>query len=195
MERIATVKRTTKETDVSLSLNLDGTGRSAISSGIPFLDHMLTLFAAHGGFDLDLQATGDLEVDGHHTVEDIGIVLGQAISKALGDRKGITRFGEATLPMDEALAGVYLDLSNRPYLCYEVSFPSQKTGTFDMELLEEFFRAVSQNAGMTLHIHKLCGRNGHHIAEAVFKGFARALGAATSLSPRQSGIPSTKGVL
>ncbi len=195
MKRKATLKRTTKETEISLTLNLDGSGRQTIESGIPFLDHMLTLFAVHGGFDLDLVAQGDLEVDGHHTVEDIGIVLGQAISRALGERGGIARFGEATLPMDEALAGVYLDLSNRPYLCYEVNFPTQKTGTFDLELVEEFFRAVSQNAGMTLHIHKICGKNGHHIAEAIFKGFARALKDAVRVGEWGTGIPSSKGVL
>ena len=195
MERIATLKRTTKETDITLRLNLDGEGRYNIKSGIPFLDHMLALFAVHGAFDLDLQARGDLEVDDHHTVEDVGIVLGQAISKTLGDRKGITRYGEATLPMDEALTGVYLDLSNRPYLRYEVTYPNPRTGTFDLDLVEEFFRAVSQNAGMTLHIHKIWGKNGHHIAEAIFKGFARALDTATSMGKRGSELPSSKGVL
>ena len=195
MERKATLKRVTQETDITLSLNLDGEGRYAIAAGIPFLEHMLTLFAVHGGFDLEIRASGDLQVDAHHTVEDIGIVLGQAITKTLGDRRGIARYGEATLPMDEALIGVYLDLSNRPYLCYEVSFPVPRTGTFDLELVEEFFRAVSQNAGMTLHIHKICGKNGHHIAEAMFKGFARALKSATRLEGNTGNVPSSKGVL
>ena len=195
MERTATLKRATKETDITLTLTLDGRGEHRIRSGIAFLDHMLILFAVHGGFDLELTARGDLEVDAHHTVEDIGIVLGQAISKALGDRKGINRYGEATLPMDEALAGVYLDLSNRPYLCYEVTYPAQKTGTFDLELIEEFFRAVTFNGGITLHIHKICGKNGHHIVEAIFKGFARALCQAVRITRDESVLPSSKGVL
>jgi imidazoleglycerol-phosphate dehydratase len=193
-ERTISLKRVTKETDITLTLNLDGKGTGTIKSGIPFLDHMLTLFAVHGGFNLDVQARGDVDVDDHHTVEDIGIVLGQAVSKALDDRKGINRYGEATLPMDEALAGIYLDLSNRPYLCYEVTFPAQKTGSFDLELIEEFFRAVAFNGGITLHIHKLCGKNGHHIAEAIFKGFARALRRAVERNADGS-LPSSKGVL
>jgi len=195
MERMAVLERETRETHITLSLNLDGTGRYAIETGIPFLDHMLTLFAVHGLFDLEVRAMGDLEVDAHHTVEDLGIVLGQAISEALGERRGIVRYGEATLPMDESLVGVYLDLSNRPYLCYQVSFSASKTGTFDLELVEEFFRAVSQNAGMTLHIHKVCGKNGHHIVEAIFKGFARALDAAIRVGRGGKKIPSSKGVL
>ena len=193
-ERTISLKRVTKETDITLTLNLDGKGTGTIKSGIPFLDHMLTLFAVHGGFNLDVQARGDVDVDDHHTVEDVGIVLGQAVSKALDDRKGINRYGEATLPMDEALAGIYLDLSNRPYLCYEVTFPAQKTGSFDLELIEEFFRAVAFNGGITLHIHKLCGKNGHHIAEAIFKGFARALRRAVERNADGS-LPSSKGVL
>ncbi len=195
MERTVSLKRTTKETDITLTLNLDGKGEHRIETGIPFLDHMLTLFAVHGGFDLNLTARGDLEVDAHHTVEDVGIVLGQAVSKVLGNRRGIARYGGATLPMDEALAGVYLDLSNRPFLCYEVTFSAQKTGTFDMELIEEFFRAVAFNGGITLHIHKLCGKNGHHIAEAIFKGFARALRQAVAMAGDAKALPSSKGVL
>ena len=193
MERNISLKRVTKETDITLTLNLDGTGSYKIETGIPFMNHMLTLFAVHGGFDLEILARGDLEVDDHHTVEDMGIVLGQAISKALGERKGITRYGEATLPMDEALAGIYLDLSNRPYLCYKVDYPAQKTGAFDLELVEEFFRAVAFNGGITLHIHKICGKNGHHISEAIFKGFARALRQAVQITGEA--LPSSKGVL
>ncbi len=195
MERKISLKRVTKETDITLTLNLDGRGSPRIETGIPFMNHMLTLFAVHGGFDLEILAKGDLEVDDHHTVEDVGIVLGQAISKALGERKGITRYGEATLPMDEALAGVYLDLSNRPYLCYKVDYPAQKSGSFDLELVEEFFRAVAFNGGITLHIHKICGKNGHHIAEAVFKGFARALRQAVRVTGDGETLPSSKGVL
>ncbi len=195
MERTISLKRVTKETDITLTLNLDGKGTCSIETGIPFMDHMLNLFAVHGGFDLDITAKGDLEVDDHHTVEDMGIVLGQAISKALGERKGINRYGEATLPMDEALVGVYLDLSNRPYLCYQVVYPVQKTGAFDLELIEEFFRALSFNGGITLHIHKICGKNGHHIAEAAFKGFARALSQAVQVTGDEAVPPSSKGVL
>ncbi len=189
------MKRTTKETDISLTLNMDGEGHCHVDSGIPFLDHMLTNFAIHGAFDLELSAKGDIEVDDHHTVEDIGIVLGQAISQALGERKGITRYGEATLPMDDALVGVYLDLSNRPYLCYKVTYPTPKSGNFDLELVEEFFRAISHNAGISLHIHRICGKNGHHIVEAIFKGFARALAEATRPVGNGSTIPSSKGIL
>lgn len=195
MERIISLKRATKETAVTLTLNLDGKGTYNIKTGLPFLDHMLTLFAVHGAFDLEIHAKGDLEVDDHHTVEDIGIVLGQAISKALSDRKGINRYGEATIPMDEALAGVYLDLSNRPYLCYKVTYLTPRSGAFDLELIEEFFRAVSFNGGITLHIHKLCGKNGHHIAEAIFKGFAIALDIATRTGQSGLAVPSSKGVL
>lgn len=195
MARKTTIKRTTKETSIALSIDLDGKGSCEISTGIPFFDHMLTLFSVHGGFDLKLEARGDIEVDHHHTVEDVGIVLGQCISKALGDRKGITRYGEMTLPMDEALVGIYMDLSNRPYLCYEVSFSANRTGTFDLELVEEFFRAVSIHGGITLHIHKLCGKNGHHIVEAIFKGFARALAKAVAITSDPRCIPSSKGVL
>lgn len=195
MERSISLRRSTKETDIALTLNLDGKGDHDIKTGVPFLDHMLTLFAVHGDFDLEIHAKGDIEVDYHHTVEDIGIVLGQAISKALGGRKGINRYGEATLPMDEALTGVYLDLSNRPYLCYKVTYSTAKTGSFDLELIEEFFRAVSFNGGITMHIHKLCGKNGHHIAEAIFKGFARALDIATGMVKSGKVSPSSKGVL
>ncbi len=195
MERVATLKRTTRETEISLSLKLEGKGYHEIATGVAFLDHMLTLLAVHGRFDLSVKARGDIEVDDHHTVEDVGIVLGQALSSALGQRRGIRRYGEATLPMDEALVGVYLDLSNRPYLMYDVSFPSQKTGTFDLELIEEFFRAIAVHGGVTLHIVKLRGKNGHHIAEAIFKGFARALREAVRLDGDGDSLPSSKGVL
>lgn len=192
MARKTQIERKTKETAISLSLNLDGTGSAEISTGIPFFDHMLSLMVMHGLFDLVLRATGDLEVDFHHTVEDVGIAFGQGIKQALGDRVGIRRFGEALVPMDEALSRVVLDISGRPYLGYRVKARG-KIKDFNLELVESFFKAVADHAGITLHIDLLCGTNRHHIVEAIFKGFGRALDAATSLDQRRSGVPSTKG--
>ncbi|NMA65800.1 MAG: imidazoleglycerol-phosphate dehydratase HisB [Clostridiaceae bacterium] len=193
--RKSELTRNTMETKISLKLGLDGQGEANIDTGIGFLDHMLTLFCSHGGFDLDVSCKGDLNVDAHHTVEDIGIVLGQAISKALGDRKSITRYGDSLIPMDEALAMVCIDLSKRPYLHFEVSFSSPTIGNIETELFEEFFRAVSVNAGMTLHIKLLHGKNNHHIIEAVFKAFGRALRKAVTIDPNIKGVMSTKGIL
>jgi len=193
--RKAEVVRKTKETDIRLVLNLDGEGKSTVASGIGFLDHMLCLLAGHGRFDLELSCTGDLHVDSHHTVEDIGIVLGKAISEALGGRESIKRYGSALIPMDESLAQVALDLSNRPFLYYDVPFTNPQVGEMDTEMFEEFFRAVAVNAGMTLHISLLHGKNNHHIIEAVFKAFARALREAVTPDPSIKGVNSTKGVL
>ncbi len=195
VKRIGTVERKTKETQISAEIDLDGIGKADLDSGVPFLDHMLNLFAVHGLFDLKIKATGDLEVDAHHTVEDIGICLGLALSKALGDRKSIVRYGHFTVPMDEALCSVSLDLSNRPFLVYNAPPMSDRTGKFETELAPEFFRAFSQNGGVTLHIRVLYGANTHHMIEAAFKAFARALSMAVSLDPRRSGIPSSKGAL
>ncbi|MDO5552449.1 MAG: imidazoleglycerol-phosphate dehydratase HisB [Planctomycetia bacterium] len=195
MSRTATLVRNTKETRISLKLNLDGTGNSTIETGIGFFDHMLTLFAAHGHFDLDLKVVGDLEVDGHHTVEDVGIALGQAFDEALGDKKGIYRYGFFLLPMDETLAEVALDFSGRPYLVFKVDFPCQTTGQFDLDLVHEFWQGFAYNARVTLHMNLRYGMNGHHIAEALFKGAGRALRCAVEQDPRQEGIPSTKGIL
>jgi len=192
MARKAQIERKTKETAISLALDLDGTGNAEISTGIPFFDHMLSLLAMHGLFNLSLQAQGDLEVDFHHTVEDVGIAFGQGIKKALGGGAGIRRFGEALVPMDEALSRVVLDISGRPYLGYRVKARG-KIKDFNLELVESFFKAVADHAGITLHIDLLCGANRHHIVEAIFKGFGRALDAATSLDQRRSGVPSTKG--
>jgi imidazoleglycerol-phosphate dehydratase len=194
MTRKAHVERKTKETAISLSLELDGAGGSEISTGIPFFDHMLSLMTMHGLFDLTLQATGDLEVDFHHTVEDVGIALGEGIKQALGDRAGIRRFGEALVPMDEALSRVALDISGRPYLGYQVKAKG-KVKDFNLELVESFFKAVTDHASITLHIDLLRGTNRHHIVEAIFKGFGRALDAATRLDERRAGVPSTKGKL
>ena len=194
-KRIGAVERVTKETRISARIVLDGTGRSELNTGVPFLDHMLTLFAVHGLFDLKIEATGDLEVDAHHTVEDIGICLGLALSKALGDRKGIVRYGHFTVPMDEALASVSLDLSNRPFLVYNTPQMADRTGEFETQLAPEFFRAFCRDGGLTLHIRVLYGANTHHMLEAIFKAFARALSMAVSLDPRRSGIPSSKGAL
>jgi imidazoleglycerol-phosphate dehydratase len=194
MARKAAIERKTKETAISLSIDLDGTGGAEISTGIPFFDHMLSLMAMHGLFDLILQAKGDLEVDFHHTVEDVGIVLGEGIKQALGDRAGIRRYGEALVPMDEALSQVVLDISGRPYLGYRVK-PRGKVKDFNLELVESFFKAVADHAGITLHIDLLRGTNRHHIVEAIFKGFGRALDAATCLDERRTGVPSTKGKL
>jgi imidazoleglycerol-phosphate dehydratase len=194
MARKASVKRSTKETVISLALALDGSGKSEISTGIPFFDHMITLMAMHGLFDLNLKATGDLEVDFHHTVEDVGIAFGEGVKKALGDHTGIRRYGAALVPMDEALARVVLDISGRPYLGYRVKARG-KVKDFNLELVESFFKAVADNAGITLHIELLYGANRHHIVEAIFKGFGRALDEATSQDKRRRGVPSTKGKL
>ena len=194
--RSATISRKTAETDIELTLNLDGTGESDISSGVGFLDHMLTLFARHGRFDLTLSCVGDTAVDDNHSVEDIGICLGRALNEALGDKRGICRYGDTTLPMDEALILTAIDLSGRSVLCFDLDVPTQKVGSFDTELVEEFFIALSSNAGMTLHIRKLAGRNTHHIIEGCFKSFARSLRKAVAIDPAFADeVPSTKGVL
>jgi imidazoleglycerol-phosphate dehydratase len=193
--RKAEVKRKTKETEVVLKLNLDGTGRHAIHTGLPFFDHMLSLLAYHAGMDLSLKAKGDIEVDAHHTVEDVGICLGDGIRKALGEAKGIVRYGMAMIPMDESLASVVLDLSMRPFLAFHLKLKRLRIGAFDLEGVEEFFRALSNHGKITLHINLLYGKNSHHIVEAVFKGFGRALREAVSFDPRASEVPSTKGIL
>lgn len=194
--RNAEIKRTTGETDISLALNLDGTGRSEIVTGCGFLDHMLTLFAKHGRFDLILNCQGDTYVDDHHTVEDIGIALGQAFKEALGSKKGIRRYGDTILPMDESLILTAVDLSGRGYLGYDLQIPTQKVGCFDTELVEEFFLGFIRNADCTLHIRKLAGTNSHHIIEGAFKSVARSLRTAVSIDPDCADeIPSTKGVL
>lgn len=192
--REASVERNTLETKVAARIFLDGEGKSDVRTGIGFYDHMLTAFARHGLFDLALTCEGDLNVDGHHTVEDSGIVLGQAIAKALGDKKGITRVGSCALPMDEALAFCALDISARPYLAFEADFHAPMVGDFATELAEEWFRAVAVNAGLTLHI-RCTGKNSHHMLEAMFKAFGRALRQAAQLDPRVHGVPSTKGSL
>ena len=193
--RSATVTRTTNETDVRAQLTVDGTGKGDISTGIPFFDHMLTLMTAHGFFDLAIIAKGDIDVDGHHTVEDVGIVLGDAFYKALADKKGIRRYGSGLVPMDEALASVVIDFSSRPFLAYNVNFLRAKTGTFDSELVEEFFKAFVNTSRTTLHVNLLYGENTHHVIEAVFKAFGQALDEATSTDTRIRGVRSTKGVL
>jgi imidazoleglycerol-phosphate dehydratase len=195
MKRISQVKRKTTETDVTLKINLDGSGKYSIKTPVPFLTHMLELFSKHGLFDLEIIASGDVEIDFHHTVEDIGICLGEAFNKALGKKEKIKRYGEAKVPMDEALAQITLDISGRPHLTYNIPQIEDKVGQFDTELVEEFFQAFVNNSGITLHINLISGKNSHHIIEAVFKAFARALDAATLLDPRVSGIPSTKGAL
>jgi len=194
-ERRAEIKRTTKETDISLELNIDGTGISDINTGVGFLDHILTLFSRHGFFDLKLSATGDLEVDQHHTVEDVGICLGQAFAKACGDKSGIRRFGNSTIPMGESLAAVVLDLCDRPFLVFNVQLKNPKVGNFDVELIEEFFQAYVNNCGATLHVNLAYGSNTHHIIEAIFKAFGRAMDQATSKDERIKGVLSTKGML
>ena len=195
MSRQATVKRRTKETDIALTLRLDGSGEAVVSTGIGFFDHMLVLFAKHGLFDLELQAKGDLEVDAHHTVEDVGLALGQALREALGDKAGLRRYGWCLLPMDDALARIALDCSGRPYLAYEAPDNAEPIGNFPFQLLEEFLRAFSVQGGLNLHVALLDGRDSHHMAEAVFKGLARALDQATQIDPRVEGVPSTKGAL
>lgn len=194
--RTASIHRTTGETDVQVNLNLDGTGKCTAATGIPFLDHMLHQIASHGLIDLDVQATGDLEIDDHHTNEDVGITLGQALHKALGDRKGIIRFGNFLAPLDEALIQVALDFSGRPHLSYGLQIPTQRVGTYDTQLVREFFVAIVNHSQMTLHIRQLDGINSHHIIEATFKAFARGMRMAVEVDPRRAGaIPSSKGVL
>jgi len=193
--RAASVQRTTKETDIQLALVLDGTGQVTIRTGVGFLDHMLTLMAVHGLFDLEIMARGDVEVDDHHTVEDLGICLGQAFAQALGDKSGIYRYGHAYVPMDETLARVCADFSNRPFLHYQVEIRESKIGSFDVPLAKEFLRALALHAGLTLHVDLLHGENGHHILEAVFKALGRALAAAAAPNPRVRGQLSSKGML
>lgn len=195
MTRTAEISRATKETDVRLSLGLDGEGRGTRSTGVGFFDHMLDLLARHGRLDLDVTVAGDLETGGHHTVEDTGIVFGQALDQALGDRAGIFRYGHAVVPMDEARAAVAIDISGRPFVSFEGALPNGATGTFDHELTEEFFRAVSNAAKLTLHLEIQAGTNAHHMIEALFKAFARALRAAVAIDPTETGVPSTKGTL
>ncbi|MBP2660660.1 MAG: Imidazoleglycerol-phosphate dehydratase [Firmicutes bacterium] len=195
MMRTATMKRQTAETNISTTLNIDGTGKSEIATGIGFFDHMLLLLTKHGFMDLQLIAQGDLQVDGHHTVEDTGIVLGQALAEALGDKSGIKRYGTAFVPMDEALAMVSLDISGRPFLVFDVAIPSERIGDFDSELTEEFLRALSVHAGLTLHVRLLSGKNSHHIVEAIFKALGRALDEAASIDERIVGVMSSKGML
>jgi len=196
MPRVAELARQTKETDLHVKLNLDGAGEARIKTGIGFFDHMLEALARHGLLDLTLEARGDLHVDGHHTVEDTGIVLGQALAQALGDRAGIRRYADAMVPLDEALVRCVVDVSGRPYLSYQVDIPKwQMLGDYDVFLTPEFFRALVLNAGLTVHLDLIRGDNPHHIVEAAFKAFARALDAATAFDPRVKGVPSTKGKL
>lgn len=187
------IKRQTKETKIDLNLNIDGTGQVSVETGLPFLNHMLKLLGKHARFDLTIEAQGDLEVDAHHTVEDVGIALGQSLRQALGDREGIYRFGYSLVPMDEALAMVSVDISGRPYLSYDVKLPAEKLGTFDVDLFVDFFHAFVNHAAITLHIKSLSGRNAHHIIEAVFKGLAKSLQMA--MEQKGGGVPSTKGKL
>ena len=194
--RTATVHRVTGETDVRLSLGLDGTGRCQVSTGVPFLDHMLHQISSHGLLDLEIAATGDTHIDDHHTNEDVGIAFGQALARALGDRRGIHRFGHFLAPLDEALVQVALDCSGRPHLSWGLAIPAAKIGHYDTELVKEFYVAVANNAGLTLHIRQLDGVNSHHIVEASFKAFARALRQAVEIDPRRAGaVPSSKGLL
>ncbi len=193
--RQSRITRKTAETDIVIECNVDGSGRADISTGVGFLDHMLTLFTVHGFFDLRIQAQGDLEVDDHHTVEDVGICLGQALAQALGDRAGICRYGHAYVPMDETLVRVCVDISNRPYLHYQAAVPDQKVGKFDTALAKEFMRALAQHAGLTLHVDLLHGENTHHIIEAVFKALARALSGAAAVRTDLEGQLSSKGML
>lgn len=195
MERIATVNRKTKETDIAITLNLDGTGKADIDTGIGFFDHMLEGFSKHGFFDLQCKINGDLRVDGHHTVEDAGIVLGDAIKQAIGDKKGMKRYGYFILPMDDALALCAIDLCGRPYLNFECEFTVPRVGELDTELIREFFYAVSYSAGMNLHIKMLSGNNNHHMIEAMFRAFAKALDQATGMDERIADVLSTKGSL
>ena len=194
--RSGEISRVTKETDVFVQIHIDGTGKCDVSTGIGFLDHMIQQLSSHGLFDIQVSANGDTHIDDHHTNEDVGIAIGQALSKALGDRIGIKRFGHFLAPLDEALIQVVVDCSGRPHLSFDLDIPSQKVGTYDTELVKEFFAAISSNSGLTLHIRQLAGDNTHHIVEATFKSFARALRMATEIDPRRSSqIPSSKGVL
>jgi imidazoleglycerol-phosphate dehydratase len=193
--RRATVVRKTKETDIQLELGVDGRGRYEVETGIPFLNHMLELFARHGFFDLTVRASGDLDVDYHHTVEDVGLTLGQALREALGEKAGIRRFGEASVPLDEALVTTVVDLSGRPFFVYDVKIKHAKIGAFDVELIHDFLLALTNQAGMNLHVRMASGRNPHHIVEATFKSLARALDVATQRDPRVAGVLSTKGTL
>jgi imidazoleglycerol-phosphate dehydratase len=194
--RSATIKRKTKETDVEVAVNLDGTGASSVSTGIGFLDHMLDLLARHSRIDITVKAAGDLHVDHHHTTEDVGIALGQAVKQALGAMTGITRYASLHMPMDETLTRIALDISGRPFLVFKAAFPRDKIGSFDTELVREWFNAFAINAGVTLHVETLYGENSHHITESCFKGLARALRAAVAIDPRAAGeVPSTKGQL
>ena len=194
-KRTATLKRTTKETDIEISLDIDGAGEANVGSGIGFFDHMLILFAKNGLFSLTVKAQGDLVIDGHHTVEDIGIVLGQALAKAAGDKAGIRRYGHVYVPMDEALVLVVVDFSGRPFLAFDAELGQGRIGEFDVELTEEFLRAVAVNAGLTLHVKVLAGKNRHHIVEAIFKALGRALSQSLERDPRVQGVPSSKGML
>ena len=195
-KRVASFSRETKETSIAVSVDIDGTGKSSVSTGVGFFDHMLEQLSRHSLIDITVKAKGDLHIDDHHTVEDTGIALGQAIAKALGERRGITRYASLELAMDEALTRAAVDVSGRPFLVWNVAFTAPKIGTFDTELVREFFQALSQNAGITLHVANLYGANSHHIAETCFKAVARVLRAALELDPRQAGaIPSTKGSL
>ena len=196
MERNALIDRRTRETEIRIALNLDGRGVSEITTGIPFLNHMLTSMAVHGFLDLEVSAKGDTEVDFHHTVEDLGICLGMAIREAVGDKKGLRRYGQASVPMDEALASVVIDISNRPFLAYRVTLKESRAGNFDVRLLEEFFRALASYSGITMHVDLLSGNDAHHVAESIFKAFGRALDQAVRIDERLGGsVPSTKGVL
>jgi len=194
-ERTASVSRKTKETQIKLELNLDGRGQCRVDTGVGFLDHMLDHLAHHGRMNLKVEASGDLEVDMHHTVEDVAICLGRACAQALGHRKGVRRFGSASVPMEDALARVSVDLSGRPFCVYHVTYPAQKVGQFDVELLEEFLRTFTNNVGLNLHVNVPYGTNSHHIAEAIFKALGKALSDAVDLDPRRLQVPSTKGVL
>ena len=194
-DRIGSIERKTAETAIVVRINLDGTGQSRITTPLPFLSHMLEQIARHGGFDLEVEASGDVEIDGHHTTEDLGIVLGKAVLTALGDRMGIQRYGAATLPMDEALVRVAMDLSGRPFFVWRLDLPKAKLGTFDSELAEVFFEGFAREARANLHVHKLEGHNLHHLIEITFKAFAKALRQATTLDPKLGGLPSTKGSL
>ena len=194
-QRSASIERVTKETNIRLSINLDGSGKAELDTGIPFFDHMLEQIARHGLVDLTIKAKGDLEIDGHHTVEDVGICLGEALRDALGDKAGVVRYGHAYVPLDEALSRVVLDLSGRPGLEYHVAFPKERVGDFDVDLFKEFFQAVTNHGRITMHIDAIRGANNHHIIETVFKALGRALRMAVQSDPRQPGIPSTKGAL